>query len=578
MVLESYMPRSRRPKFVSVLLVAVLGVLATAFGPAARAATADNFYIDSAGSPSTAVGLLSTVLSDYPNSSPITAVTAHLIAQDKTDALDLALTQTASTVTSGYTVTTWTVPTPITVSQLALGNYTIALDVTFQDGSTLSPAQAGTLHFLDVAMVTMTADHNDVGYDYNPVINISGAVQILAPDGTTTPYANSGLTLLSNAIPTIPSQPLTTDGAGAFSAQLTTTQIGAAEIILPAVSTMMQNGGVITFNEVYDPVKVTARLTTAAVRVGTKGTVTGVLSYLPKDTGSTYVPLASHHVALYSPISGSTVATTTSDSTGHYSLTVPAVSETTPWTVEAGRTAGDTLFDPAQANVAETALVPLAITKFSVRLSQYWQLGFSGCFGPAAGEPYAYFPTTKGLSFQYSSGGANGPWHTLVASIPDGSSRCGNGGLWFSWQAVAPVNWAYYRVHYSGSKDTNGTVYQAATSASVLAWKYGDRITNFSVSPTVVSGNGHVTVKGQLQYYANSAWHNYGGQTIYILFRQKGTSKWYWIVKVTANSTGHFAATVPVAGIGSATWTAQFNGNSTHLATAPPGVYVRVTG
>ena len=79
-----------------------------------------------------------------------------------------------------------------------------------------------------------------------------------------------------------------------------------------------------------------------------------------------------------------------------------------------------------------------------------------------------------------------------------------------------------------------------------------------------------------MQYYY-SKWRDYANQTIYIIFRQKGSSTWYWIVKAKTNSSGHFSATFKDS-VGSATWSAEFEGNSSHLSTAPPGVYVRVSG
>jgi hypothetical protein len=579
------MERSERPRtpIVRLILLAMLGTIALVVGPSVRASAAtDSFYVFMAGSPTNHVGELSTQLRVPAQSAPITAVTPHLIAPStQTDTFDPALTQTAlTTISGGYTVTTWSVPSPITETQLPLGSYTIALDVTFQDGVTQVASDAGTLNFMNVAQVTMTADHIDVGYDYSPVINISGTVQIVAPDGTVTPYANSALTLTTAASPPIASQPLTTDAGGGFTAQLTTRAIAWAQVTLTGVTNVINTGNTIVFTEVVDPIKLTAWLSSAKVTAGARDTVQGKLSYLPKDTGSTYLPLPTRQVYLFAPNSGSIlpIATADTDAHGSYHLAVPAAYQTQSWTVEAGKLVGDSQFGPAQLNVLEKVEVPTQVTKFSIHLSQYWGLTFSGCLNLARNTPSPGIPNTAGLVLQYSSGGQNGPWHTLVKSIPQ-SNTCGIRGLWFDWRATAPLNWAYYRAYYTGYHDPySGTGYLPASSAKVLAWKYADRIANFSVSPTVVSNSGDITVKGQLQYYANYAWRDYGGQSVYIIFRQQGSSAWYWIVKVTTNSSGHFAAVVPVAGIGNATWSAQFNGNSTHLATAPAGVYVRVTG
>jgi hypothetical protein len=89
-----------------------------------------------------------------------------------------------------------------------------------------------------------------------------------------------------------------------------------------------------------------------------------------------------------------------------------------------------------------------------------------------------------------------------------------------------------------------------------------------------VSANAKITVKGTLQYYY-SGWHSYGsGHTIMIVLKPKGSSTWYWIVKVNTNAKGQFSATFkdPV----SAAWAAYFDGNSTHLSVQSGSVYVTV--
>ncbi|HEX9031765.1 MAG TPA: hypothetical protein VF834_07940, partial [Streptosporangiaceae bacterium] len=55
----------------------------------------------------------------------------------------------------------------------------------------------------------------------------------------------------------------------------------------------------------------------------------------------------------------------------------------------------------------------------------------------------------------------------------------------------------------------------------------------------------------------------------------KGSTMWFWIVKVLTNSTGHFTATFkdPV----SATWSADYLGDSTHYASGGRLVYVSVS-
>src|SRR5208282_3443098 len=112
----------------------------------------------------------------------ITAVTAHLVATGTDDdALDPVLTETGSTpYGSSQTQSTWSVPSPITASELALGTYSISDDVTFADQTTQTALNIGTLDFLNEPQLTLTADHTDVGYDYSPAINLTGTAVILA--------------------------------------------------------------------------------------------------------------------------------------------------------------------------------------------------------------------------------------------------------------------------------------------------------------------------------------------------------------------------------------------------------------
>ena len=161
-------------------------------------------------------------------------MTAHLVAAGATaDALDPVLTETGSTpYGSSETQSTWSVPTPITVSQLPLGTYTISVDVTFADLTTQSADSIGTLNFLNEPQFTLTADHTDVGYDYSPTINLTGTAAILAPDGTTTPYSGT-LALTTNFGV---SQTLTTDAGGDFTAQVSTTDGSWIDVTMAAAS------------------------------------------------------------------------------------------------------------------------------------------------------------------------------------------------------------------------------------------------------------------------------------------------------------------------------------------------------
>lgn len=567
------MSRSRG-SFLVTLAFALAGVVSAIVAPAGRAmASTDFLNIMSAGSPVTNVGELTVVTYTMV---PVTAVTAHLMTEGASpvDTLDPALTETATSSASPYIYETWSVPAPITTGQLPLGSYSIDVDVTFQDQTTATADSVGTLNFLNEPQITLTADHTKVGYDYTPTVNLSGSVTILAPDGTQTPYANSPVTLTSTfaADPTT----VTTDGSGNFTGQVSTQTGGSVVASAGGTGDLGYMGTIVNLTQVVDPLKLSAHLSLATIRYGGKDTLTGTLSYLPNDTGTAYKPLAGRVVQVTSSENpGVVAATAKTNTTGGFSIGLPTAGLTTStWTVTAGSKAGDHLFGPAQVALLMKVQEATRVTKFHVTLNQFWGLNFSGCLN----LPYrmgAPIQNTKGLEFQYSSS-PNGPWRTLVKQVPE-SGVCGTQGLWFNWSAVAQQNYAYYRVYYAGYTDPySGVIYLPSSSAKLLAWKYADRIAGLRVSPRVLSAGQNLTVKGQLQYY-HYTWHNYANQLIYIVFRAKGTTAWYWVVRVRTNSAGRFSATFH-DNYGSATWSAVFEGNSTHLAASPVGSYVRVRG
>jgi hypothetical protein len=218
-------------------------------------------------------------------------------------------------------------------------------------------------------------------------------------------------------------------------------------------------------------------------------------------------------------------------------------------------------------------VLPTAFSRFSVSLDQDGQLSYSGCLELPAGAPVA---GTAGLSrpvIQYAPR-LTGSWRTLTRATMTGVA-CGDGGEEFSGLVTARLNLAYYRAYFAGRSAAagTGTRYLASVSRILLAWKYADRMTSFRVSPAVVAARGTLTVRGTLQYYY-FGWHGYPGQVALIILRPKGRGTWYWIRQVTTGPGGHFSATF--ADPLSATWSAEYLGNGTHLATVAAMVYVRL--
>jgi hypothetical protein len=565
------MPRSLTTAGLTLALAVLGGLAGVAVAATSASAATDTITSVTVSDPASSTGALTgdlTVVVDSTTS--ITALTAHLVtfnSDNPTDYLDPALTETGTPVTlsDGDTESTWSVP--ITTAQLALDPYQVNLDVAFADGTTTTVTDAGVFSFVDELTITAAADHTQVSYD-DQVVHVTGSVTSLAP-GATTPvaFADSSITMASSIEPdvTVP-----TDANGDFSVTLTPHNQDWVMFEGDINSGANGQSDTITFTGQPDPVNVTVSLSAKTVTYGSKVTATGTVSYEP---GTSFVPFPNHTVEIYETQDPyAPVASATTNSSGYFSVVLPAVNGDTTWTFESP---GDAYLAPASVTAAMAVNLPVGVT-FHATLNQYWQLSFGGCVDLTTNVPGDWGVRLGSLVIQYAAA-KNGPWHTLKT----GSSRsgsCGTQGWSFKGTTTAPQNYAYYRAYFTGAKSDGGVDpgYTAAASTPVLDWKYADRITGLKVSPTVVNPGGNVTVKGQLQYYYGG-WRDFKNQVIYIVFRQKGSSTWYWVVKAKTNASGQFTATVK-DWAGSSTWSAAYDGSSTHLSTSPAGVYVRVRG
>jgi len=315
-----------------------------------------------------------------------------------------------------------------------------------------------------------------------------------------------------------------------------------------------------------DQVLMSAGLSAKTVTYGGKVTVRGTVSYEPGDV---FVPLAGETVQIYARAGAAApVATAVTGANGTFTATLPKESASMNWFVQAG----GPYLDTATVTLPMKVDFPTALPGFHATLNQFWQVSYRGCLALAAGMP-GRVPSLSGLVVQYSAE-PGGPWHTLGAVPGQTSIACGNGGRTFSGTLPARLNYAYYRAWYKGGAGLAGTGLLSSLSGKVLAWKYADRIISLSVSPhSVAKKNGKLTVSGVLQFYS-AKWRNYGGQQALIILQPKGSKNWYWIAKAVTNSRGQFTVTFqdPV----SATWSAEYLGNSTHLATVGATVYVPV--
>jgi hypothetical protein len=295
---------------------------------------------------------------------------------------------------------------------------------------------------------------------------------------------------------------------------------------------------------------------------GKPATVTGTLS-----AGST--PVAGQKVWVSTTkTSAGTLGTGTTTAAGGFSIKLPE------------RAAGLALYTgSAAAKGLAGTVVPLTlkvvhptqIGSLKVSLSQYWKVSVSGCLGFPGGDKTERITHTTGLTVEYKASG--GFWNKLAAvNGKEADVRCGTGGIKFTGTFGAKLSSADYRVVYAGTSGV--TSYAAATSATILAWKYDTRITGFTVSPTTVNAGGKVTIKGTLQYL-NKSWLSDGGQPLVVGLLRNGTTKWVWPFVVKTNAAGQFSATLKVPY--SATWQVRFNGDTIkggHLSAWTPQIKV----
>ena len=439
---------------------------------------------------------------------------------------------------------------------------------------TASPSPSGTpspTATQTQAVPTIALNQVDSVLDFDnqhPVV--SGTVtEVLPGTSTPVPYANQAV-VLSDSL--LGDQTLTTDVCGDFTfAPYASPQPSEAfSVQVPADSSTNTAGTqtqqlTFTLQQPPDPVKIAATLSATKICYCSTPSVSGTVSYAP---GSTYQPLQGQPVQVIA--NGSQVASAVTDSNGHFTVTLPREPASLTWTVQAG---GGTYLAIATAQLPMTVELPTVISGFQLTLNQYWQVGFHGCLALQPGVP-GEIRSLAGAVIQYSAG-RNGPWHTLGAVPQRRGTGCGNNGRTFGGTLNARLNYAFYRAVYAGGSDQAGTGYLPATSGKVLAWKYADRITGFSVSTHKVHQGGKLTVSGRLQFYA-SGWRNFRGQQVQVILQPRGSKNWYWIVRVNTNSRGYFSATFtdPV----SATWAAEYLGDKRHLATVSAMTYVRVTG
>ena len=483
------------------------------------------------------------------NGLQLTSMTVHLYS-GTTDVYDI--TNMAYAAGSGSDQV-WNAAAPIPEADIPVGRYTVIVDATDADETDLGLPAPESMNI--VYSPTITASPSPVGLSYGDTnTTISGSVTgaVASPyNAPAIPLAGVPVDLYDEGTG-ITKQIATSHSDGTYSAQVQLPNAADAYMVVVASSPTMNGGGtslpVVWMQDATE--LVSAQVTPSDFVYGSnqQATLTGTVEYDNAITG--WQPLTNYPVSVNAGLTSATVYT---DNLGHFTWTyIPQ--NATQWGVEV---LSAQLFGPASASGIIHIAVPLQFASFSASLNSFAQLSVKACVNVTA--PGFKAPHGR-LTIQYSTT-PTGPW-TNLGTITKGvnSPRSCQGTVDSYYQRTFSVKLAnaYYRAFMPGSVD-----YQAVASTPLHRWKYVTRIISMKVSPTVVHRGGKLTVSGRLQQWSGK-WRNFSRQQILIILKPRGSKRWYWIRKVRTSSTGHFTSTFrdPVT----ASWSADYEGNSTHFA------------
>lgn len=553
---------------LGVLPVAI--ALAGVMTPALAAASAGPIVIYNIFSPWDNAGLL-TMYVNAPTD--VTSITAHIMSgsQDMLDVSDFTLT--AGTAQDG----TWAVSQPIAEGQLPLGLYDVTVDVNDAGGDAQTISGVGGLNFTVHPTITLSADRADFTY-LHQTAQISGKVTGLWPDGSTQPLSGVQVYVADEfgAAPLNPPIPVgTTASDGTYSGTFAPNILDQTDwpdyyyTYITATSTVSSNqSAALPLTTVTDPVTVTVAISPAQVNYGQPATISGTVTF---QDGSATGPVADDTISMKDEFGVHTLTTTT-DSNGNYTATLPPTVSTT-WYVEAqgSDAATVTWFDIGLGHASINEAIPVTFNSFTAKLTPLGYVAVNACLSTNIPDPTVHGPNAK-VTFQYAPS-PHGSWRNLGSASPvyDTSSACsGSSGQLSLVSAKFPghlIN-AYYRAVIKPTSQ-----YQAEVSPVVHSWLYRSKITNMAVTPSTVSYGGKATISGRLWRQVKSGWTAGGHRRVEIIYRIAGKKTWHGLGICRANAQGWFRLRFTDGA--SADLEAVYLGDQTHLWTSSK--IVRIT-
>jgi hypothetical protein len=557
---------------ITVALAAAVILLGVALAPVPAAMAGSGFIsvVGNATSPADNPGLLSVGLQA---SSPITSVTVQ-VAFGSASFADSGLQLTSGTTTSG----TWTVPAPITMTELPLGQYYVDVSATDSAGDSISGVQVSQWNFNMQPTVTLTATPDQISAN-GQTITLSGTATGVYPDSTapkSQPLAGQPVTVTTSGeiFGDGNSWPLTTAADGSFSLT-TATGLSSTDETDTFQATIVQSdttafaSATVSILPIKAAVRVTATITPSHPLYGQAPTITGTVTI---KAGGTWQPLPSSPV--YVTDQDNSLQATAGPS-GQFSIQLPPVygPDGGPWQVEAGdlNDAGDPFAGTATMSVPANGPVdPGTLSAFTASISKFGVVSVTGCLEDTSRSGAGVAPGVP-VTIQYATS-KGGPWQAL-GTVTTTSTTCGSNSLggYFSGSLPAMQASAYYQA----AMTTDQYDYVPTTSTAVLVSITPTRFVSFDATPHTVRRNGKITISGGLELLGKS-WQSYPGQSVDIIFRPRGSKFWYVAYWVKTNSSGRFSRTFRDK-FGTATWSADYNGNSTHLVAGAATVRVRVT-
>jgi hypothetical protein len=555
---------------VSALLSLLAVLLGLVSMPGSASADDGNITVLSAGPTNGNPALLTVDIDDLNAGGYISGQTVDLtntVTSNEVTIPDTAWTYpTSGSTTDQAVIMTSPIAEGTGAGQLPPGTYSLSVDATDSTGDSGSGLPAGTLAFAWTD-TTLSASSTAISYA-SQTSTISGALTGVAPGDTTSSQAGIGeeaVSLINQS--TSASQPIaTTASDGSYSG---TAQLNPADSYIVQVETDAAHG-VPTSTSTAFTAKAnadTTRLLSVAVKpedlaYGKTGMMTGTAQY---QNGATWTGLSNSSVQV--TIGHAKPVTVATGANGQFVYTVPS-NEGTSWSVTV---AGTPLLASSLAAGTIHVAVPIAVRSYRATLGTFGVIITSGCVQVTV--PDFSPPGRSGrIEIQYAAARA-GPWKNL-GSLPIGSatsSSCKAGNeSYFTGSLAARLPSAYYRAEYPGDINFEHTV-----SSVARAWKYVTDVTSVRVSPRSVGHGGKITVSGRLRQYVRS-WENFGKQQILIILKPRGKKSWYWIYKVTTSSRGQFSK--KFVDPTTASWSAEYLGNKTHLASVGAAFSVTVRG